>query len=113
MSVKSLQSFLSLCDPMDCILPGSFAHGILHARILKWVVGLLHFGKPGGSEVKNLSSLQNMWQKSPVQSLDMEDTLEKEMATHSSIHAWKTPWKEESGGLQFTGSQKNQTQLGD
>ena len=91
MSVKSLQSFLSLCDPMHCILPGSFAHGILQARILKWVVGLLHFGKPGGSEVKNLSALQNMCQKSPVRSLDMEDTLEKEMATHSSILAWQTP----------------------
>ena len=35
-----------------------------------------------------------------------EDTLEKEMATHSSILAWKTPWIEEPGGLQSMGSQR-------
>ena len=34
---KSLQSCPTLCDPMDCSLPGSSAHGILQARILKWV----------------------------------------------------------------------------
>ena len=35
------------------------------------------------------------------------------MATQSSILAWKTPWTEESGGLQFVGLQKSQTQLSD
>ena len=35
-----------------------------------------------------------------------EDPLEKEMATHSSVLAWKIPWTEESGGLQSMGSQK-------
>ena len=40
-----------------------------------------------------------------VQSLGWEDLLEKEMATHSSILAWRIPWTEEPGGLQFTGSQ--------
>ena len=39
-----------------------------------------------------------------VWSLGQEDPLEKEMATHSSIHAWKIPWTEEPGGLQFMGS---------
>ena len=34
---KSLQSFLTLCDPMDCSLPGSSVSGILQARILEWV----------------------------------------------------------------------------
>ena len=34
---KSLQSCLTLCDPMDCSPPGSFVHGILQARILEWV----------------------------------------------------------------------------
>ena len=38
-------------------------------------------------------------QKTQVLSLGREDPLEKEMATHSSIHAWKIPWTEESGGL--------------
>ena len=44
-----------------------------------------------------------------VQSLGWEDLLEKEMATHSSILAWKIPWMEEPGRLQSMGSQKNQT----
>ena len=39
--------------------------------------------------------------------------LEKEMATHSSILAWETPWTEESGRLQSVGLQKSQTQLSD
>ena len=37
MHAKSLQSYLTLCDPMDCSPPGSSAHGILQARILEWV----------------------------------------------------------------------------
>ena len=39
--------------------------------------------------------------------------LEKEMAAHSSIIAWKTPWTEEPGGVQSMGSQKSQTQVSD
>ena len=41
-----------------------------------------------------------------VRSLGLEDPLEKEMATHSSILAWKIPWTEEPGGLQSLGSQR-------
>ena len=41
-----------------------------------------------------------------VRSLVREDLLEKEMATHSSIHAWKIPWTEEPGRLQLMGSQR-------
>ena len=41
-----------------------------------------------------------------VQSLGQEDPLEKEMATHSSILAWRIPWTEEPGGLQSMGSQR-------
>ena len=46
-------------------------------------------------------------------SLGWEDPLEKGMATHSSILAWKIPWTEEPGGLQSMGLQKSQTQLSD
>ena len=46
-----------------------------------------------------------MW----VRSLGQEDPLEKCMATHSSILAWRIPWTEEPGGLQSMGSQKSQT----
>ena len=45
-------------------------------------------------------------QKTQVQSLGGEDPLEKEMATHSSILAWRIPWTEEPGGLQSTGWQR-------
>ena len=45
-------------------------------------------------------------QETQAQSLVQEDSLEKEMATHSSILAWKIPWTEESGGLQSMGSQR-------
>ena len=41
-----------------------------------------------------------------VRSLGWEDPLEKEMATHPSIHAYKIPWAKEPGGLQSTGSQR-------
>ena len=41
-----------------------------------------------------------------VQSLRQEDSLEKEMETHSSIPAWRIPWTEEPGGLQPMGSQR-------
>ena len=44
-------------------------------------------------------------QETRIQSLGQED-LEKEMATHSSILAWKIPWTEEPGGLQSMGSQR-------
>ena len=46
--------------------------------------------------VKNLPAMQETW----VQSLGQEDPLEKEMATHSSILAWKIPWMEQCGSLQ-------------
>ena len=45
-------------------------------------------------------------QETQVQSLGGEDPLEKEMATHSSILAWRIPWTEEPGGLQLMGSQE-------
>ena len=51
--------------------------------------------------VKRLSAMR----ETQVQSLDQEDPLEKEMATHSSILAWEIPWTEELGGLQTMGSQ--------
>ena len=41
-----------------------------------------------------------------VQSLGQEDPLEKDIATHSSVLAWKIPWTEEPGGLQSMGSQR-------
>ena len=59
-------------------------------------------GFPIGSDGKNLPSLQ----ETQVGSLGWEDPLEKGMATHSSILAWRIPWTEESGGLPSMGSQR-------
>ena len=52
--------------------------------------------------VKNLPAMQVTW----VRFLGQEDPLGKEMATHSSILAWRIPWTEEPGGLQSMGSQR-------
>ena len=52
--------------------------------------------------IKNLLSMQG----TQVRSLGWEDPLEKEMAIHSSILAWRTPWTEEPGRLQSMGSQR-------
>ena len=46
-------------------------------------------------------------QEAQVQSLGLEDPLEKGMATQSSVLAWRIPWTEEPGGLQSTGSQES------
>ena len=59
-------------------------------------------GFPGGSVVKNLPAMQ----ETRVWSLDWEDPLEKEMATHSSILAWRIPWTEDPGRLQSLGLQR-------
>ena len=52
--------------------------------------------------VNNLPAMQETW----VQSLSREDPLEKRIATHSSIHAWRIPWIGEPGGLQSMESQR-------
>ena len=52
--------------------------------------------------VKHLPTMR----QTQVRSLGWEDLLEKEMATHSSILAWKIPWMEEPGRLQSMGSQR-------
>ena len=58
-----------------------------------------NLGFPGGSVVKNLPTNAG----DQVQSLGQEDPLEEEMATQSSTLAWKIPWMEEPGRLQFMG----------
>ena len=62
----------------------------------------LNWGFPGGPVVKNLPAIQ----ETQVQSQGQEDPPEKEMTTHSSILAWRTPWTEEPDGLQSMGPQR-------
>ena len=61
---------------------------VLGQRVTKKVSLMAQMGK-------NLPVMQETW----VQSLGQGDPLEKEMAVHSSIHAWKIPWMEKPGGL--------------
>ena len=70
----------------------------------KHVIGYLLFPWADlvAQTVKRLPEMRETW----VRSLGREDTLEKEMATHSSTLAWKIPLTEESGRLQFIGSQR-------
>ena len=63
--------------------------------IIKEIKCTIDVGFPGGSVVKNLLLMQEIW----VGTLGQEDALEKEMATHSSILAWRIPWTEEPDGL--------------
>ena len=64
---------------------------------------------PGGSDSKASTAVLETW----LQSLGWEDHLEKGMATHSSVLAWKMPWTEEPGGLQSMGSQRVWTRMSD
>ena len=59
--------------------------------------------------VKHLLAMQ----ETQVRSLGHEDPLEKDTATHSSILAWRIPWKEEPGRLQSMGSQRSWTRFSD
>ena len=63
-------------------------------------------GFPDGSVVKSLPAKQKTW----LRSLGREDPLEREMATHSSILAWRILWTEEPGGLEAGGAQPMELQ---
>ena len=60
---------------------------------------------PGGSAVKNLPAMQET-QEMQIQTLGQKDPLEKGIATHSTILAWRIPWTEKAGGLYSMGSQR-------
>ena len=78
-------------------------HPSLHSQFLLALVTLIHKGASLMAQmVKNLSAMQ----ETRVQSLGQEDTLEKDIATHSSILSWRTPGTEGPGGLQSMASQR-------
>ena len=81
----------------------SFYFFLTYKKIL--TIFNIQVGFSEGSVVKNLPKMQ----KTQVRSLGWEDHLEKEMATHTSMLAWKIPWKEEPGGLQSMGLLESDT----
>ena len=103
--------FQSICGPPSFSSGSSNTEGIfLKLKCFMCILVLLSFWSPpftlpvfpGGSAVKNLPAVLAIW----VQSLGQEDPLEKEMAAHSNILAWRIPWTEEPGGLQSMRSQR-------
>ena len=72
------------------------------AGMLIYISIVLLWASLVAQRLKHLPAMQETW----VRSLGQEDPLEKEMATHSSILAWRIPWTEEPGGLQSTGLQR-------
>ena len=74
----------------------------IHIHICGYVCVYIYMASPVAQRIKRLPAMQETW----VRSLGWEDLLEKDMAIHSSILAWRIPWTEEPGGLQSTGSQR-------
>ena len=86
-----LNSLLKLAREYACTL--SLKHP--YFCCLGYPLGKIQWTSPVPQTVKHLPTMWETW----VQSLGQEDLLEKEMATHSSIFAWKIPWMEEPGRL--------------
>ena len=81
---------------------GGFEESHWASQIRIFLSGALRcWASLGAQTIKNLPAIQETW----VRSLGVEDPLEKGMATHSTILAWRIPWVEEPGGLQSMGSQ--------
>ena len=78
---------------------------MLHLHLFPLSI-LFYYHPDGASLVAQMVKRLPTMPETRVQSLDQEAPLEKEMATHSSILAWKIPWREEPGGLQSMGSQR-------
>ena len=76
-----------------------FLNPVSHPVIINWTLYSIYLGFPGGLVRKSLPAVQETW----VRSLGWEDPLEEEMAAHSSIVAWESPWTGEPGGLQSMG----------
>ena len=93
MKVKSesevAQSCLTLSDPMDCSLPGSFVHGIFQARVLEW--GAVAFSNREAWSAAIYGVAKSRTQLSDFTFPFHFHALEREMATHSSTLAWRIP----------------------
>ena len=118
-AAKSLQSCPTLCDPIDGSPPGSPVPEILQARTLEWVAISFSSAWKWKVKVKSLSRvrLSDLTDCSlPGSSVHTiyiytYTSMEKKMANHSSILAWKIPWTEKPRRLQSMGSPKSQIQL--
>ena len=91
---------------IKCLISNTITSVIIRVRLLgKVTLPRWLGGKESVCQGQILQEMQEKW----VQSLSQKDPLEKEMATHSSVLAWKIAWAEEPGRLQFMGSQELDT----
>ena len=94
----------STCCFLTCILVSQESGQVIwHFHLFKTFPQFVIIqGSLVAQVVKHLPTMRETW----AQSLVREDPLEKEMATHSSIHAWEIPWTEDYGELQPMGSKR-------
>ena len=92
---NSLSLWQSIEQSFMCYTIGPCWLSILNIALCTWDF-------PIAQIIRKLPAMQKTW----VQSLGQEDPLEKEVATHFSILAWRIPWTEDLGGLQSMGSQR-------
>ena len=109
MKVKSesevAHSCPTLCNPMDCSPPGSSVHGIFQARVLEW--GAIAFSNKENLEgCKPICTVLGFIGLSDSPFTFHFHALEKEMATHSSVLAWRILGMVEPGGLPSMGSHR-------
>ena len=115
MCVSWVQLCLTLCDPMHCSPPGSSDHGIFEARILEWVAISYSRGSSRPRDQTCMSCVSCIAGKFFTHWAIRKNyfmvclILEKEMATHFSILAWRIPWTEEPCRLQSMGLQELDT----
>ena len=92
---------------MDCSLPGSSVRGILQAIVLEWIAISFSFSS-GSSRPRDGTQVSHIVDRHFTiwATRELEDILEEEMATQSSILAWEILWTEEPGSLQIHGVAK-------
>ena len=100
--VVSLQSFLFLSMLGVSHIHSEERRETKHVSPKFWGTSMLLMGFPGAASSKEPACPCRRYKEMWVWSLDGEDPLEEDMATHSSILAWRIPWAEEPGGLQST-----------
>ena len=107
------RNFLEFC-PQPSVSAVSLSNESTITQCTIWFITKIraHFSPNGASLVAQRLKHLPAVQETRVRSLSREDPLEKEMAIHSSILAWRIPWSEEPGRLQSMGSQ-SRTQLRD
>ena len=119
------QSCPTLCDPVDCSLPGSPVHGILQASILEWVAISFSRGFSRPRDWTQISCIAgrcfNLWatREAPamwetwVWSLSCEDPLKEGIETHSNVLTWRIPMKRGAWQDTVHGVTKSRTQPSD